>query len=236
MLCKHEVVGSIPIISSFLVTGCSVVEAYLFWEQGAVCSNHTNLKILFYMFFIILYTLNFFLIFSTTCIFLVENAVHSVFFLVLTFLNAAAICFLFGADFLGLLIIIIYVGAIAVLFLFVIMMLNAKTSVVNVTKILPLIFLIIITLFIQIYLFFTDLIIDFNANLPLNFLFESLSKEFFLGECLYNYFLVCFLLAGIVLLTGMIGAIVLTLNFDKKKFNQMPFRQLGRTDNFLSYF
>lgn len=187
------------------------------------------------MFSIILYTLNFFLIFSTTCIFLVENAVHSVFFLVLTFLNAAAICFLFGADFLGLLIIIIYVGAIAVLFLFVVMMLNAKISGSDITKFLPIIFSIILILFIQIYLFFTDLIINFNFT-STTYLFESLSKEFFLGECLYNYFLICFLLAGIVLLTGMIGAIVLTLNFDKKKFNQMPFRQLGRTDSFLSFF
>ena len=210
------------------------MEAYLFWEQGAVCSNHTNLK-KSYMFSVILYTLNFFLIFSTTCIFLVENAVHSVFFLVLTFLNAAAICFLFGADFLGLLIIIIYVGAIAVLFLFVVMMLNAKISGSDITKFLPIIFSIVLILFIQIYLFFTDLIINFNFT-STNYLFESLSKEFFLGECLYNYFLICFLLAGIVLLTGMIGAIVLTLNFDKKKFNQMPFRQLGRTDTFLSFF
>jgi NADH-quinone oxidoreductase subunit J len=187
------------------------------------------------MFSIILYTLNFFLIFSTTCIFLVENAVHSVFFLVLTFLNAAAICFLFGADFLGLLIVIIYVGAIAVLFLFVVMMLNAKISGLDITKFLPIIFSILLILFIQIYLFFTDLIINFNF-ISTNYLFESISKEFFLGECLYNYFLICFLLAGIVLLTGMIGAIVLTLNFDKKKFNQMPFRQLGRTDTFLSFF
>jgi NADH-quinone oxidoreductase subunit J len=56
------------------------------------------------------------------------NPVESVLFLILSFCNAAAILFLFNAEFLGLIFMIIYVGAIAVLFLFVIMMLNIKNQ------------------------------------------------------------------------------------------------------------
>ena len=69
---------------------------------------------------------NIILILSSIFVFLSENPVHSVLFLVITFLSSASICFCFGADFLGLIFIIIYVGAIAVLFVFVIMMLNIK--------------------------------------------------------------------------------------------------------------
>jgi NADH-quinone oxidoreductase subunit J len=81
--------------------------------------------------------LNICLILSALFVLLSENSVHSILFLVLTFLNAAVICFIFGADFLGLLLIIIYVGAIAVLFLFVVMMLNVKTQYLGILKFLP---------------------------------------------------------------------------------------------------
>ena len=70
--------------------------------------------------------LNFLLIMSSLFVFISENPVNSVLFLILSFLCSSSICFYFGADFLGLIFIIIYVGAIAVLFIFIIMMLNIK--------------------------------------------------------------------------------------------------------------
>ena len=73
--------------------------------------------------------------------------------LVLTFLNASAICFVFGADFLGLLLIIIYVGAIAVLFLFVVMMLNVKIQILGLARFLPLIVLAVLIIFNQIFFY-----------------------------------------------------------------------------------
>lgn len=66
--------------------------------------------------------------------------------------------------------------------------------------------------------------------------FDSLSNVDLLGQNLYNYFLFCFLLAGLVLLIALIGAIVLTLRFSSKQTHQSVFRQLSKTDNSLSFF
>lgn len=180
--------------------------------------------------------LNCFLIISALFLFLSENSVHSILFLVLTFLNASAICFMFGADFLGLLLIIIYVGAIAVLFLFVVMMLNVKIQVLGLARYLPFIILAILVVFNQVLNFTGDILLNFNF-LEFDFKhFESLSNDFFLSQTLFNYFLICFLLSGVILLVGMIGAIVLTLNFNTKKRQELPFRQLSRADQVLSFF
>ena len=180
--------------------------------------------------------LNCFLILSALFLFLSENSVHSILFLVLTFLNASAICFIFGADFLGLLLIIIYVGAIAVLFLFVIMMLNVKIQILGLAKFLPIIILSIFIVFNQILNFTGDILLNFDF-LQFDYKnYESLSNDFFLSQVLFNYFLICFLISGIILLVGMIGAIVLTLNFNTKKRQELPFRQLSRADQVLSFF
>ena len=58
----------------------------------------------------------------------------------------------------------------------------------------------------------------------------------FLVQSLYNYYLVCFLLAGLILLVAMVGAIVLTLNFSSQRRNELVSRQLSRSDNFLAFF
>lgn len=180
--------------------------------------------------------LNCFIIVSAMFVFLSENSVHSLLFLVLTFLNASAICFVFGADFLGLLLIIIYVGAIAVLFLFVVMMLNVKVQILGIVKYLPLIILMALVVFNQLLNFTSNIILNFNFS-DFNYKnYEVLSNDFFLSQTLFNYFLICFLLSGIILLVGMIGAIVLTLNFNNKKRQEIAFRQLSRSDNILSFF
>jgi len=57
-----------------------------------------------------------------------------------------------------------------------------------------------------------------------------------LGQILYNYYLLCFLLAGLILLVAMIGAIVLTLNFRSQRKNELVSRQLSRSENFLAFF
>ena len=68
------------------------------------------------------------------------------------------------------------------------------------------------------------------------FNFDSLNNIDILGQVLYNYFLVCFLLAGLILLIALIGAIVLTLRFNTFQKKQHVFRQLSRTDNLFSFF
>jgi NADH-quinone oxidoreductase subunit J len=179
------------------------------------------------------------LIISSFLVFFSENAVHSVLFLILVFCIAAAILIIFGVEFLGLLFIIIYVGAIAVLFLFVIMMLNIKLySFVKLSN-LPIFFLSFCIILIELFFLFKDLFNSITLD-TLNFfefssLIDSLSNIHIFGQVLYNYYLICFLLAGLLLLIAMIGAIVLTLNFKIKK-KEIIFRQLSRSDNFLSFF
>nr|NP_038167.1 NADH dehydrogenase subunit 6 [Synura synuroidea]AAF36933.1 NADH dehydrogenase subunit 6 [Synura synuroidea] len=178
---------------------------------------------------------NLILIFASLFVFLSENPVHSILFLVLVFLSASGICFYFGADFLGLLFVIIYVGAIAILFIFIIMMLNIKIKNKALNYFYFFVFIGFLA-FLQLYLGLSKCFSNFfffNSNF---FFFDSLSIEFFIGQTLYNYFTFCFLISGIILLIAMIGAIVLTLNYTSKHFKKFLFRQQVRTDNFLSFF
>lgn len=174
------------------------------------------------------------------------NPVESVLFLILTFFNAGAILVMFNAEFLGLIFIIVYVGAIAVLFLFVVMMLNVKIHENIFAKlfsknfrnsILALFFIYLVSVILFVYL--NSIFHSQNVNTELNnsaLLFDTLNNIDVLGQVLYNYYLICFLVAGLILLVALIGAIVLTLRFNRVHKSQITSRQLARTDNFLSFF
>ena len=184
----------------------------------------------------------FLLLLSSVCVLLVKNPVHSVLFLILAFCNAAGLLFIFKAEFLGLIFIIIYVGAIAILFLFVVMMLNVKVySSYNIFFYLPFLFLACCLLLFQVFLIFDTMIAhsDYRMiTLPYEFTnsWDDLYSIDMLGQSLYNYYLSCFLLAGLILLVAMVGAIVLTLNFYSSRKNELSARQLARTNDFLSFF
>jgi NADH-quinone oxidoreductase subunit J len=170
-------------------------------------------------------------------VFLSENPVHSVLFLILAFCNASAILFLFKVEFLALTFIIIYVGAIAILFLFVVMMLNVKSvSSFNLFSV-PFIILGLFIFFLQIFIVIDNIWENMN-NLPIDssFVWDSFTNIEILGQSLYNCYLFCFLVAGLILLIAMLGAIVLTLNFSSDRKNEITSRQLSRSDNFLSFF
>lgn len=184
------------------------------------------------------------------------NPVEAVLFLILAFCNAAALLFMFHAEFLGLIFIIIYVGAIAVLFLFVIMMLNVKNEefefeIEGETYESPkqkwgflgsyfvgtFIGLMIGGVFFLVYeVFHKGTIIFFKSQNKLLFMVDNLNNIDVMGQVLFNYFLICFLLAGIVLLIALIGSIVLTLRFNNTEKGQFVNRQLARTDNFLAFY
>jgi NADH-quinone oxidoreductase subunit J len=176
-------------------------------------------------------------IFSSFLIFLSNNPVHSVLFLIFTIINSSIILFLFNAEFLGLIFIIIYVGAIAILFLFVVMMLNVKIVKLNFLSFLP---LIIIVSFIGFFNIFTLLeflfteydFLDFNSY---TILIDNLSNIDVIGQSLYNYYISVFLIAGFILLVAMIGAICLTLKFSSIRKNELSNRQLSRSNHFLSF-
>ena len=181
------------------------------------------------------------LLLSSLFVLISQNHVHSVLFLILAFCNASGILFLFNAEFLGLVFIIIYVGAIAILFLFVVMMLNVKVYSSSNSFYLPFLSLGGLILMLQTFLVLEKVFSNstfWTTNLPYNFnnYLDNLTSIDVLGQSLYNYYLVCFLLAGLILLVAMVGAIVLTLNFSSQRRNELVARQLSRSDNFLAFF
>jgi len=106
---------------------------------------------------------------------------------------------------------------------------------------LPLIFFVGLLVLIQLYLVLEKTFSGSNFVLhddAFNFhtFVDPLTSIDVLGQSLYNYYLVCFLIAGLILLVAMIGAIVLTLNFSSQRKNELVSRQLSRSDNFLAFF
>lgn len=177
------------------------------------------------------------LVLSSFFVLVSSNPVHSVLFLVFTIFNASLILFFFNVEFLALIFIIVYVGAIAVLFLFVIMMLNIKMSSSKMFLYYPVFFIVSFIVLIQIFLVLEVSFSDISVVQSHSFsVFDVLNNIEVIGQSLYNYFLCVFLLAGLILLVAMIGAIILTLNFSSVRKNELAFRQLSRNDNSLTFF
>ena len=148
----------------------------------------------------------------------VGNPVHSVLFLVLVFINMAGVLIIYGAEFLGMLFIIVYIGAIAILFLFVVMMLPTRVTKPKVT-ILFVICALSLALFVGTQLVGTHLegltasLTTSAMTAPLEFggrTLTPLTNLEVLGSLLYTEFNSIFLIAGLILLVAMLGAIVLT--------------------------
>ncbi len=147
---------------------------------------------------------------------LARNPVHSVLWLILSFLSAAGLFVLLGAEFVAMLLIIVYVGAVAVLFLFVVMMLDVDFAELKagMAQYMPLALLIGVVLLIQLGLAygtwaFSDGI-DTRLGNPTPAI-DQMHNTKALGMILYDHYLLAFQLAGLVLLVAMVGAIVLTL-------------------------
>lgn len=147
---------------------------------------------------------------------LARNPVHSVLWLILSFLSAAGLFVLLGAEFVAMLLIIVYVGAVAVLFLFVVMMLDVDFAELKagMAQYMPLALLIGVVLLIQLGLAygtwaFSDGI-DTRLGNPTPAI-DQMHNTKALGMILYDRYLLVFQLAGLVLLVAMVGAIVLTL-------------------------
>jgi NADH-quinone oxidoreductase subunit J len=140
-------------------------------------------------------------------------------FLVLAFLNAAALFVLLGAEFLAMLLIIVYVGAIAVLFLFVVMMLNVDTTKISseVNRRKPLLLTLAAVLLCEVFLMIQFSSATFHETKTLVKTPHDISNAQAIGNVLYTDFILPFQLSGAVLFVAMIGAIVLTLK-DETRF------------------
>ena len=141
-----------------------------------------------------------------------RNTIYSVLFLILAFLNAAALFVLLGAEFLARLLIVVYVGAIAVLFLFVVMMLDIDKEELRhkINKNLPFLFIISGIMFLEIFTIveISSLPVRISPSSPTP---DDISNVKALGNVLYTDFVYPFELCGAILFVAMIGAIVLTL-------------------------
>ena len=164
-----------------------------------------------------------------------KNTVHSVFFLILDFISISCLFIMIGAEFLGMIMLIVYVGAVAVLFLFVVMMLNvaqqknqwllSESSSGHIPVGLIISALIFFELIIVIggWKYKPDL---FNSN-NLN-KFNELSNTHSLGQILYTDYVHVFQISGMILLIAMIGAIVLTFRQREGVKKQSYIKQISR--------
>ncbi len=144
-----------------------------------------------------------------------RNPVHSVLFLILAFFSAAGLFVLMGAEFLAMLLVIVYVGAVAVLFLFVVMMLDVNFVELRegFLQYLPLGGLIGLVMLVELLLILGAWVsgpeVALHAASPTPAL-EAVSNTRALGHLIYTKYIYLFQTAGMILLVAMIGAIVLS--------------------------
>jgi NADH-quinone oxidoreductase subunit J len=145
-----------------------------------------------------------------------RNPVHSVLWLILTFFNAAGLFVLLGAEFVAMILVVVYVGAVAVLFLFVVMMLDINVTVMRegFLKYLPIGALVGVILLVELAIVFGGWAMAPGAQAlrlaPTPDMTQVPNTEA-LGRILYTQYVYVFQASGIVLLVAMVGAIVLTL-------------------------
>jgi len=174
-------------------------------------------------------------------IILSQNSIHSVLFLVLSFVSSSSILFLLECEYISLMFIIIYVGAIAVLFLFVVMMLDIKATDLSKDSLkyfpfgsfLGIIFL-IETLSVVSDIF--ESTNPYNINFLVNYYSNWFNKLDYsteiisIGHLLYTDYVIQFLLSGNILLLATIGPVALVLvRSSRTAQKQVTFRQLSRT-------
>ena len=165
-----------------------------------------------------------------------KNTVHSVFFLILDFISVSCLFIMIGAEFLGMIMLIVYVGAVAVLFLFVVMMLNVAQQKnqwflsSQSSRHIP------IGLIIGTIIFFELIIVvggwkykpEIFEKTNSTSSFEGISNTHSLGQILYTDYIHVFQLSGMVLLVAMIGAIVLTFRQREGVKKQSYIKQISR--------
>lgn len=162
-----------------------------------------------------------------------KNPVHSVLFLILAFVNASGLFIMAGAEFLGLLLIVVYVGAVAVLFLFVVMMLDVDFAELRegFLQYLPIGALVGLVVLVELLMvvgsWVTAPVASGSSQQPIPDVNEVRNIEA-LGNILYTDHIFYFQIAGMILLVAMVGAIVLTLRHKPGVRRQDIATQVGR--------
>ena len=170
------------------------------------------------------------LIGSALSVVLAKNPVHSVLFLILAFVNASGLFIIMGAEFLGMILVVVYVGAVAVLFLFVVMLLDVDFTEFRRGFVQYLPIGAVIALCVALELGYAAIGWTASPNpaaaaAPMG----MISNTRALGQVLYTQYFYFFQAAGLILLTAMIGAIVLTLRHKVGVKRQNIADQVART-------
>ena len=184
---------------------------------------------------IFFYFFSFIAVSAATMVTISRNTVYSVFFLILVFVSVSILFIMIGAEFLGMIMLIVYVGAVAVLFLFVVMMLNVSQKEIKKHSRKGLINNVSIGSFVGIVIFLELLVVvggwkykaDF-INLSQINLNTSITNTHALGNVLYTDYIHLFQISGMILLVSMIGAIYLTFTKKENVKRQNYFEQIER--------
>ena len=184
---------------------------------------------------IFFYTFSIIAVVSAIMVTVSKNTVHSVFFLILDFISISCLFIMIGAEFLGMIMLIVYVGAVAVLFLFVVMMLNVAqqknqwfASAAS-SKHIPVGLIISTIIFFELIIViggwkYKPEIFDVNNSLKVS----DLSNTHSLGQVLYTDYIHIFQISGMILLVAMVGAIVLTFRQRSNVKRQSYIKQISR--------
>ena len=181
----------------------------------------------------------FFYFFSTIAVFsaimvtISRNTVYSVFFLILVFISISTLFIMIGAEFLGMIMLIVYVGAVAVLFLFVVMMLNISEQEKKQTRRKGFINNLSVGTIVGIIIFLELMVVIGGWKYKGSFISLSdinmnISNTRSLGNVLYTDYIHLFQISGIILLIAMIGAITLTFSKRENIKRQKYFHQIER--------
>ena len=175
-------------------------------------------------------------VFSAIMVTVSRNTVYSVFFLILVFVSVSILFIMIGAEFLGMIMLIVYVGAVAVLFLFVVMMLNVTEQITKRATTKGLINNISVASIVGMIIFLELLVVVGGWKYKESFVSLSninlySSNTHMLGNVLYTDYIHLFQVAGMILLIAMIGAITLTFNKRENIKRQNYFRQIQREKN-----
>ncbi len=179
---------------------------------------------LFYLFAGVLLT-------SAVMVISARNPVHAVLFLILCFFNAAGLFLLIGAEFIAFILMIVYVGAVAVLFLFVVMMLdiNVRDLKQGFKRYMPVGLSVGLVLMAQLIVVTTAWVSDSTAlSIAPDATVSAVDNTRALGQVLYTDYFYPFQVSGLILLVAMIGAIVLTLRDRNNTLRQNVSQQLNR--------
>ena len=174
-------------------------------------------------------------VFAAVMVTVSRNTVYSVFFLILVFITISILFIMIGAEFLGMIMLIVYVGAVAVLFLFVVMMLNITEQLTKRSSRRGLINNISVGSIVGVIIFLELLVVLGGWKYKGTFIPLSatninldISNTHALGNILYTDYIHLFQISGIILLVAMIGAITLTFSRRENVKRQSYFDQIQR--------